>query len=734
MKQRILSLFLALVLVIGLLPAAVATGSAASAEDWGNEIEIFNQIEAELVAAIREGRTTLSLAEYHLNKSEIDLNEIKYYSPYISNGISTKCWLNYDGYYTRIEISYADTVDLSEIGTYFDQIDQKVAEIDAMLAAVPDDADKVLVLHDYFVYNCEYDYANYLAQTVPPESFNTAGLLTNRRGVCQGFAYAFMYFMNRAGIECHSVISYPMDHNWDVVRLGNDYYHVDLTWDDPTPDDLGMVRHRFVLLSDAAIAGKRAIGDNEHHDWEELPVKCSNTQFDKAYWYGVESPILLSGSDRFYIKNGSIVKNEMKRGDEIPLVSLGEWSVWGNGNAFWIGAFSGLYLHDGKLYYNTATELRCLDPNTMEDKAVYVPDTTDGYIYGSAVIDGVMIYEIKQSPNETGVRHSIPFAKLTGEHIHSYSAVVTEATCTEQGYTTHTCGCGDSYVDSYVNALGHSWDEGKVTKEPTEEEKGEKTFTCTRCGATQKEDIPKLPHTHRYTDTVTAPTCTEKGYTTHYCACGDTYVDSEVKALGHNFVSGVCSRCGAKQPVTPPATNFNDVKKGDWFYDAVNYAVANGLMNGVGGGSFAPNDPMTRSMLVTVLWRYESSPKEGTNCFSDVPASQWYTDAVAWAAANGIVGGVGNNKFAPNGNITREQMAAILYRYAQKKGFDTSKKGNLNAFSDHNKVSSYATDAIAWAVGEGIIGGSDGKLDPQGNATRAQVSTILMRFIEKFAG
>ena len=136
---------------------------------------------------------------------------------------------------------------------------------------------------------------------------------------------------------------------------------------------------------------------------------------------------------------------------------------------------------------------------------------------------------------------------------------------------------------------------------------------------------------------------------------------------------------------------------------------------------------------MTVLWRYEGEKKEGKNNFDDVPDGKWYTDAVAWAAAAGIVGGVGNNKFDPNGNITREQMAAILYRYAQGKGFDTTARGDLSKFPDASNVSGWAKDAIAWTVAEGIIGGSDGKLLPQGNATRAQVSTILMRFIENIA-
>ena len=179
-----------------------------------------------------------------------------------------------------------------------------------------------------------------------------------------------------------------------------------------------------------------------------------------------------------------------------------------------------------------------------------------------------------------------------------------------------------------------------------------------------------------------------------------------------------------------PADEFSDVSQNDWFYDAVNYAVENKLMNGVGGGIFAPNDPMTRAMLVTVLWRYEGSPEEGKNGFADIPDGQWFTKAVAWAAANGIVGGVGGNRFDPNGSITREQIAAIFYRYAKSKGIDTSKSGDLSRFPDNAEISSWAGQALAWTVAEGIIGGSNGKLLPQGNATRAQVATIFMRYIE----
>ena len=238
-------------------------------------------------------------------------------------------------------------------------------------------------------------------------------------------------------------------------------------------------------------------------------------------------------------------------------------------------------------------------------------------------------------------------------------------------------------------------------------------------------------HVHSYTAVVTAPTCAVQGYTTYTCSCGEYYYDDYVPALGHSYVDGVCTRCGA----TRPETRFVDVKPGSWYYKSIVYAVSNSLMNGVGDSKFEPEEGMTRAMLVTVLWRYEGSPKQRPSTFSDVRRGQWYSEAVSWAAKNGIVTGVGDNKFEPDTQITREQIATILYRYAQKKRADTSARGSLSAFPDNGKVNGWAKTALQWCVGEGLIGGTNenGKvyLDPQGTATRAQVATILMRYIEK---
>lgn len=184
----------------------------------------------------------------------------------------------------------------------------------------------------------------------------------------------------------------------------------------------------------------------------------------------------------------------------------------------------------------------------------------------------------------------------------------------------------------------------------------------------------------------------------------------------------------------PVALPFTDVKSGNWFYDAVKYAYAQGLMTGTSATTFAPNGTMNRAMIVTVLYRLEKSPAvTGASKFTDVPAGQWYSDAVAWAAANKIVNGYDETTFGPMNAVTREQMAAILFRYEQYKGLENvTLEENLNRFPDQNKISAYAIPALQWAVGQKIINGNaDGTLDPTGTATRAQVAQIFTNLLNK---
>ena len=266
-------------------------------------------------------------------------------------------------------------------------------------------------------------------------------------------------------------------------------------------------------------------------------------------------------------------------------------------------------------------------------------------------------------------------------HEHSYTAVVTAPTCTEKDYTTHTCACGDSYVDTYTDALGHAWDSGKVTKQPTATETGVRTYTCTRCNETKTESIP---------------------------------------ATGSVDVTQM----------------FTDVTK-NWAYPGIQYCVTHGIMGGMGDGTFAPTGTTTRAQIVQILYNLEGTPAvSGTTPFTDLTAN-WYKPAILWAYQNNVVAGTSPTTFDPDQPVTREQIAVILtqYMFHVLKMERTWTPADLSKFPDGAQVSGWAKEAMQDAVALGLINGTkapDGLvyLDPQGSAARQQVATILMNFCQ----
>ena len=210
-----------------------------------------------------------------------------------------------------------------------------------------------------------------------------------------------------------------------------------------------------------------------------------------------------------------------------------------------------------------------------------------------------------------------------------------------------------------------------------------------------------------------------------------------VMPAGKVTVTPTFVKTDAKEETKDPAAvkRFSDVASGAWYAEYITYVTENALMNGYDDGRFGPNDQTTRAQIVTVLYRLEGEPAtRSSNSFSDVSAGgQYYSSAVAWAAVNDIVNGYEDGRFGPNDNVTREQIATILYRYATYKGYDTENAGSIANFSDAAKVSSWANTAISWAVGEELMNGDNGALRPQGNATRAEIAALLMRFCENIA-
>ena len=270
----------------------------------------------------------------------------------------------------------------------------------------------------------------------------------------------------------------------------------------------------------------------------------------------------------------------------------------------------------------------------------------------------------------------------------------------------------------YTVSVGAGSGKGTVSVSPQNASEGTRvTITVTPASGYEVDDVTV---TDRDGDDVRVTKQSDTRYTF-------TMPDSKVEVE----VSFVKTGETAQEPDT---MTFSDVKAGDWFYDAVLYAYENGLMSGTGAAAFSPNQTLTRAMVAQVLYSMEGAPAGGTSTFTDVAAGTWYASAVNWAAANGVVSGYGDGTFGPNDNVTREQVAMILYSFAKSKGYDVSEKASLSSFADMSSVSTYAQEAMSWAAGAGLISGmGNNTIVPQGSATRAQFAVMLMQFCEEIA-
>jgi hypothetical protein len=322
-----------------------------------------------------------------------------------------------------------------------------------------------------------------------------------------------------------------------------------------------------------------------------------------------------------------------------------------------------------------------------------------------------------------------------GHEVVSYASVA--ATCTANGYTggSYCSRCGSVITArTVVPAVGHSWNAGVVTTQPTYYNTGVRTYTCARDAS------------HTYTETIPALTYPGGGGGGSYNPVTPvTPVTPNVPVTPNNPVN--IPDANVPQGSTPDGLTtiedentplggitFVDVTPTDWFYDAVQYVFEKGLMLGVSDTEFGPNLSTTRGMIVTILYRMEGEPEAAAAPFTDVEPGLWYSDAIGWGAANDIVNGYGDGRFGPNDQITREQMAAIFYRYAQYKGYDVTARADLSGYADADQISEYAVEAMQWAVGVKLVNGlTADTLVPKGQATRAQVATMLMRFDQEIA-
>lgn len=322
----------------------------------------------------------------------------------------------------------------------------------------------------------------------------------------------------------------------------------------------------------------------------------------------------------------------------------------------------------------------------------------------------------------------------TGAHDYQFTRTVAP-TCTAGGYDLYTCsGCGATEKRNPTDALGHKWDSGKVTTEPTETAPGVRTYTCTVCGEVKTEVIPATgAHTHKWDagKVTTAPTATAPGVRTYTCTiCGLTK-EEVIPPTGGSTVCPGGPSC--------PSYGFRDVAgPADWSHEGIDYCVRRSLMVGTGVGTFSPNAVCSRAQIVQILYNLSGDTTDYGNYylpFTDVAPGDWFYEAVAWAYANDIVAGTSATTFAPNVDITREQMTVILYGYTAKYAPAFTGGGtSLGQFPDAGSVANWAYAAMNWAVGNGLISGIESYgvtyLAPQGSATRAQASAIIMRYCQ----
>ncbi len=469
---------------------------------------------AKIREALLNGKNSITIDDYSFTYNSEDgiFETIYYYCPYVdgSNISIQTIYSPVNGKYYRINIR--NSLGSAETVNWVNSIDAKISQLSDLIDQDSySTLDKALILHDYMDANYYYDTS--FASVYPSQ------MLTQNIGVCQSYAYLFQHIMTINGEECYTQISDEMNHAWNSLKVGSDYYHLDITWDDVVPDYYGQSFHNYFLLSDATIADSK----HSHSGWNLTVLKANDTSYEDDYFLDAVSPIIYEGDDRYFIDSSGLVKYNTASKSKTKLASSYSWG--------YTAQFSGLVRHGDVLYFNNKTSILAYDLSTNTLSTYASPSLASGSgIYGCRKEGALLYYAVQEGYNVEYENKQIHSIQLP--HVHSYVATVFAPTCTNKGYTLYTCTeCQDSYVDSEVPALGHTyavetlfptctqcgcdkhtctrcnssytdketsplghqWDAGKVTKKATTTSEGVYTYTCTVCGATRTTAIAMLP-------------------------------------------------------------------------------------------------------------------------------------------------------------------------------------------------------------------------------------------------
>lgn len=541
-----------------------------------------------LLLAGNTGTIYISLIGLTINNVNEQFKHIGYYCPYLDDdNIEAALWYYSDGSYAYLVVNNRFTPE--ETVAWVNQVD---AALDGLSALIADPSmtivDRVMTLHDYMVAN--YHYVN----PIPKGTYRyyyPGVMAVEQTGVCQSYSYLMQYILNRNGDECYTAVSSAMSHSWNIVAVNGEYYHVDITWDDPLYDRYGQVRHEYLLLSDETMQDT----SHRHRGWDLTNYACQDDSYESAYWVEATSPILLYGGYRYYITSGGLVRSPASGGSSQLLDGNLTWSVFGSPGAVYMGAvYSGLFRQGERLYYNSSQAIKSYDLQTgqIQEKPV---DVTEGYIYGMTHDGCAVTYELA-----TGTNVDFRYKDLRTTDIHCWSAsgASRPATCTQDGYagSTYCTACGEAQSggavlpasghtpevhsavaptctepgttgDTYCSICGELLEAGTIIPATghVEERRNVKPVTCTEngyngdvyCSVCNQRlagggAIRTSGHRWDSGTVATVATCTEDGEKLFTCNRCDETKTEIIPAPGHDYENGICSRCGGADPDYDP--------------------------------------------------------------------------------------------------------------------------------------------------------------------------------------
>ena len=645
----------ALLIMLVVLPA--------SAADWDGAVKA-------LAAGMSQEAESIDISEYNIHMNDISklycdaadmglfpwyvdrFNQF-HYNYYISSGIVVNLQ---PAYLDRTR--YNRNAYESKVKEILDQcIDEDMAQWQVALS-----------LHDYIATHCEYDQRFY----VDRDAANYYGYdcLVNNLAVCEGYSGAYMDLLKRVGIPSIRIMSPGMDHTWNMIQLDNKWYHVDITWDDPSfnkKDIEGYVSHDYFLMSDATMQDQ----DHKHYGWIKY-YTCTDKHYESGrFWNDVNSSIILPDTEYCFLSRSVYEATRIYLRDSYTanetLIFQVEKPYGSNGYRY---HSYGVSYDNGYVYCCDNQNVYAVSPDGKSSFTVYTNAAANRVIVGCYVEKGVL--EVTTMDYNDNYQTTKVNLALPNNHKHSYTETVVEPTCQYQGYNRYACSCGSVFAAGYVDSDGQHVPAGgyEVTIEPDFGKTGEKWFTCRDCGQPIVEDLADL-------NTIT--------------------------------------------------TEFGDVASGKFYYEPVLWAYSRGVTTGTADGVFSPDKTCTRGQVVTFLWRAmgEPEPASSNNPFTDVKAGAYYYKAVLWAVENGITNGMSATTFEPNGSCTRGQVVTFLNRTAGNPSASSGK----SQFTDV-KDSAFYYGSMLWAVENGITNGMTATtFDPGKACSRGQIVTFLHRYL-----